>query len=311
MAEENITFSYGGSYKDENQTQTRYYHYKDKNPIEWLQYFANTLWELADLWDDFDSDYIEEWIEDYKKDEPNLSKIEMYEQISDIICEGPLHAYAWDIEDTVYEIEHLRESILKAFEDSVILPNILNAIGIIESVVNIAKEKEDDFAYYHYYCWVDSPEIVRKCWGEHAVKRYKKNPKISIEDYESAFECVTELLEIIEKGEFSPKLRESSWAMIGYCKLKAESPEKFEEIQAEIANKKKKTSKRIPSESKSPPLSLKEMAGYFGKSTTVPKINTMIRNGSIEVEKIHRQSYYFNLDTLPKYVREKIEQDNT
>ncbi|MHC4152581.1 MAG: hypothetical protein ACYSSP_10865, partial [Planctomycetota bacterium] len=73
-----------------------------------------------------------------------------------------------------------------------------------------------------------------------------------------------------------------------------------------IFPKKNITSEKIPSESKSPPLSLKEMAGHFGKNTTVPKITAMIRSGSIKVEKINRQSYYFDLETLPAYVRKKI-----
>ena len=64
---------------------------------------------------------------------------------------------------------------------------------------------------------------------------------------------------------------------------------------------------QIPAEFKSPPMGLKELAGYFGQDTTAPKIKTMMRIGSIKFEEITRQSYYFDLRKLPAYVQEKIE----
>ena len=63
----------------------------------------------------------------------------------------------------------------------------------------------------------------------------------------------------------------------------------------------------IPAEYKSPPMSLKEMAGYFGNNVKWAKIKTMIRSGSIKAEEITRESYYFDLRTVPAYVKGKIE----
>lgn len=69
-----------------------------------------------------------------------------------------------------------------------------------------------------------------------------------------------------------------------------------------------KQAPQISAEFKSPPMSLKELAGYFGQGTNPPKIRTMMRIGSIKSEPINRQSYYFDLRTLPQYVQDKIKE---
>jgi hypothetical protein len=64
----------------------------------------------------------------------------------------------------------------------------------------------------------------------------------------------------------------------------------------------------IPCEHKSPPMSLKVLAGYFGRDTNARKVSMMIRRGSIKAEMITRESYFFDLRTLPAYVQKQIKQ---
>lgn len=67
----------------------------------------------------------------------------------------------------------------------------------------------------------------------------------------------------------------------------------------------KNSTNEIPAEHKSPPMSLSEMARHF-RLTSTKKIRSMIDNKAIKIEKINRQTYYFDLRTLPDYVRQKI-----
>ena len=225
----------------------------ESNPIEWLQYIANSFSGLADMWDDcdsddFDTDYLEAHFEEYKNDFecPDISKLEMYEEVLRTASESVLHAYLYDSMDTFHDIERNRENVLKAFANKTIFPNLLMAIGIIESVISEAKASENSFYHYLYYCVASTPEIAGEWFGERAVERYKKNPILTEDDYEGALGSVAELIEIIEKNQFSAKLRESAWAIKGYCKLNAESPEKYAEIEAEIAKRKRPRRKTPP-----------------------------------------------------------------
>lgn len=74
------------------------------------------------------------------------------------------------------------------------------------------------------------------------------------------------------------------------------------------SNKIFKPAIQIPAEFKSAPMSLKELAGCFGQGTNASKIRTMMRIGSIKFEMINRQSYFFDLRTLPQYVQDKIKE---
>jgi hypothetical protein len=279
--------------------------HKDLQPMEWLQYIADSFSGLADVWDEYDSDYFEDEFEEYKVERPDIGKVEMYEEISQGVGECLLHAYIYDSMDAAKEMEYVRENIIKAFGHSIIFPNLLNAIGIIESVMSEAKPFENSFYYYQYYSVVSTPEEAREWFGEEAVKRYKKNPKLTEDDYENAFNCITELLEIIEKNQFSAKLRESAWAIKGYCKLNAESPEKYAEIEAEIA-KTKDNHGEIPQERKSPPLSLSRMAEYWGGEMTATKLKSLIARGNIKAIQLNRQTYIFDTEHLPATAIVKI-----
>lgn len=221
--------------------------HEDLQPMEWLQYIADSFSGLADLWDGYDSDYFEDEFEEYKVECPDISKLLMYEDISQRVGESLLHAYIYDSMDLAKEIEHLRENMLKAFANKVIFPNLLKAIGIIEDVMKVAKDAMDYYdnsLYYKHYLPItptleDIEDIIKSLGLSPSwAKRVTEKHELTVEDYEDAFEYITELLETIEKKRFSAKLRESAWAIKGYCKLNAESPEKYAEIEAEIAKTK-------------------------------------------------------------------------
>lgn len=65
--------------------------HNDLQPMEWLQYIADSFSGLADLWDEYDSNYFEEEFEDYKAECPDISKIEMYSEVSHGVGERLLH----------------------------------------------------------------------------------------------------------------------------------------------------------------------------------------------------------------------------
>ncbi len=62
----------------------------------------------------------------------------------------------------------------------------------------------------------------------------------------------------------------------------------------------------IHSEHKSAPLSLTQMATYWGGQITPKKLKSMIKNGNLKVEQINRQTFVFDTETLPDYVRNKV-----
>lgn len=236
--------------------------YKDLHPLDWLQYMADEFSSLAELWDEYDPNHFEEEFESYKEEYPKSTKIEMYSEVSNGIGERLLHSYIHDSGDIIQDIEHLRENVLKAFEGSVIFPNLLSAIGIIEYVITEAKDIEDSFYYsLHYIPFLPTkptPEDINRIiedfgpFSSTAANKLKNKLKeeqgriLTVKDYEKAFDCITVLLENIEKKQFSQKLRESAWAIKGYCKLEVGS-EKYAEIEEQIKKQRKSKAEKIAS----------------------------------------------------------------
>jgi len=70
--------------------------------------------------------------------------------------------------------------------------------------------------------------------------------------------------------------------------------------------KRTKNFQRIPSERKSAPLSLTRMANYWGGEMTPKKLKYMIKNQYIGAEQINRQTYVFDIEKLPDWVKEKV-----
>lgn len=224
--------------------------YKNLQPVEWLQCVAGEFFELAESWDDWDSDFCEDRVEEYQDEEPEMSTLEIYSEISHTIGESLMSVYVCDTGRTADEIEQLREPIIKAFENNIIFQNLLNAIGIIESVMNEANEMENDFCYHLRYTPLlpvtptpeDIEQIIER-YGAPAAKVFREKReerKLTEGDYENAFSSLTAFLAIIERRRFSEKLRESAYAIQGYCKLKAKSPEEYEKTKTEIAKKRGK-----------------------------------------------------------------------
>jgi hypothetical protein len=213
--------------------------------LEWLQFTANEIEMLADLCDEYDTDFIKGWIFEEKRDEPKIKKIEMYDSISQGISEGLLHDFIvapWDI---TRNIENNRESIIKAgFVNSVIYPNFLKALGIVETISITARMYEYLYEEKFYFSICSNVEEVKEWFGNRtdltghyfstpdAVAKYKKNPKITIRDYEQAFGYINALIREVKQRNFSAALRDSLFIIRGYCKL---NNKKYNEIQRKIA----------------------------------------------------------------------------
>jgi len=116
----------------------------DKKQLEWLQYIADAFINLADLWDEVDVNFFEETYSYFREHEPEINKIEMYEQISESVFDYILHGYICDSGDILHQIEHSKTNIIESFQNTVIFPSILKAVGIIKHVRNIAKFAEED-----------------------------------------------------------------------------------------------------------------------------------------------------------------------
>ncbi|MHC4068756.1 MAG: hypothetical protein ACYSR8_04150 [Planctomycetota bacterium] len=79
----------------------------------------------------------------------------------------------------------------------------------------------------------------------------------------------------------------------------------FESEQSETEITSDDNEKILP-ERKSAPLSLTQMATYWGGQMTPIKLRSMIKNGHIKVERINRQTFVFDIEKLPDYVKDKV-----
>jgi hypothetical protein len=210
------------------------------SPIEWLQYKAYLLENMADSWDEYDSNYIREDIAFEKTEYPKKKKIEMYDEIAGHINENVLHDLICGNSDEIKEIEQNRESIVKAFANTAIYPNLLKVIAIIEQVVGIAKTYEFSYWYQLYFCCCTTADEAKEWFGgddnqkRMAADRFKRNPKLTISNYENAFDYITGLFKELEKRRFSAALRESLWVIEGYCKL---NDKNYDKTQSKIAER--------------------------------------------------------------------------
>jgi len=211
------------------------------SPMEWLQFIASELEQMANLWDDYDSNYIEEAIKAEEFNCPTLNKIEIYAQIaSDVGYESlnALHIYIWENSEIKKEIEQNRENIVKAFSNSVIYPNLLNIIGIIEIDIAIAKGYEFMFWYSLYFSCFSTAEEAEEYFcrpnDNLIASRFKNNPKLTMRDYEIAFGDITECFEELIKRQLLVALKNSLLAIRGYCELNGKN---YNETQRKIAER--------------------------------------------------------------------------
>ncbi|MHC4496425.1 MAG: hypothetical protein ACYSYM_11455, partial [Planctomycetota bacterium] len=207
-------------------------------PIQWLQNVAFCLVSLAGVWDEYDSDYVKDTFEHYQEQFPNMSKIEMYRGIAYSIREL-LRNYYTESMSVINELSASdnKEYVLKEFEGSTVFASIVDAIGTLECVISEAEFPQNHFYYHQYYCIAPTPKDAEEWFGAEAAGRYRKNPKLTLRDYENAFEHIPGLLKKIEEGRFVQKLKESAGKIRAYCRLKAESPEKYIETEAAIAKR--------------------------------------------------------------------------
>ena len=98
-----------------------------------------------------------------------------------------------------------------------------------------------------------------------------------------------------------PRTREKIVSQLKRWKVKA----------AELAEKGRplteNATEEIPPERQTPPLTLRQMAECFGAGITPKKLRKMIDDGHLKVKKIHRQSFVFDTNDLPDYVKKKRE----
>jgi hypothetical protein len=221
------------------------------SPMEWLQYIAAQVEQMADMYDEDDSDFIKYMILEDKRAEPKKKTIERYEELDHYINESFLHNYAYAPYAILKNIEENRDSIVKAgFANSVIYPIFLKAIGIVETVRVIVDEYEYGYQEQLYFSNCSNEEEVKQWFQDvgnkrtdltghyfslpDTIARFNKKPKLTIKDYEKAFDFITGLIKKIKERGYSAALRESVFAIRGYCKLKDIN---YSETQIKIAKR--------------------------------------------------------------------------
>jgi hypothetical protein len=221
------------------------------SPMEWLQYIAAQVEQMADMYDEDDSDFIKYMILEDKRVEPKKKTIERYEELDHYINESFLHDYAYAPYDILKNIEENRDGIVKAdFANNVIYPILLKAIGIVETVRVIVDEYEYGYQEQLYFSNCSNEEEVKQ-WFQYVgnkrtdltghyfslpdtIARFNKKQKLTIKDYEKAFDFITGLIKKIKERRYSAALRESVFAIRGYCKLKDIN---YSETQIKIAKR--------------------------------------------------------------------------
>jgi hypothetical protein len=218
------------------------------SPLEWLQFIASELERMADFLDWNDSNYIKGQILEEKRAEPKKKKINIYEELVQYISESILRDYVCIPFDIINNIEQNQESIVKAaFVNSAIYPILLKAVGIVETVRVIAEMYEYLFWEQLFFCCCSNVEEVKEWFGNKrtdltghyfstpdAVARFNKNPKLKISNYENAFAYLTSLFKEVEKRQLSAELRESIFALRGYCKF---NDKDYSETQRKITER--------------------------------------------------------------------------
>jgi len=230
-------------------------------PVERLLGMANAFSEFADFWNEHGMDYINKEVKYQKGENPDFSKLELYKFKAWLIdkCLNEYYTGGVDIVDTIREFEPL---ILKEFEDSVIFPNLLCAIGVMDSVSELAKYVRFyyDIELYRYPT-AKSPMSSKDVAKMERLKRFELSEKYpefvnlktsynsavgepELKSYEYFFESMDDFLIKVERNRFAEKLRDAVYAIKGYCKLEVGS-KKYAEIKAKIA-KRKRGRKRDP-----------------------------------------------------------------
>jgi hypothetical protein len=210
--------------------------------MKWLQHMAFEFDNIVEGWDFYEPNYIKEAIAEDKAEYPKMKKREIYEGIITQICESFYESFnraSWEMKQDITEN---RDNIVKVFENSVIFPNLLESLSIFESILDMFENTNYEFWHSLYFSCCQTADEVKEIFCENkngvfstnTLKRFKKNPKLTISDYETAFFHINEFIKDFKKKQFSEAIRKTSWIISGYCKFNNKN---YSETQRKIAER--------------------------------------------------------------------------
>jgi len=212
----------------------RFYFLHPSNQIDCLKEIAQQAWEVASTLEEFDTDYIHDWIEICSgKDSTNPADIIddksiVYSEVETHISEE-VGGFNNGNHNFLEEFYQLKEIIIKLIEDSSVLNNVVQVISIFEMLLEKLNDTFDEFAAKLCYSWYAGHlEELEHDHGKQAIKYFKKHDELTIEDYEFAFGYITDFMRYVNERKFSFRLEELASRLNVFCKMKTVDSEKEE-----------------------------------------------------------------------------------
>lgn len=113
-----------------------------------------------------------------------------------------------------------KETVVKLLEDHHIFNDVIEIVSIVEVCLKITNEHLEsyDLGLCYYFFEGELEELKRHC-GKNAMKFFKKYDDLTVENFEAAFETITDLMHFFDAGKFGIKLMELSSKLETFCKL--------------------------------------------------------------------------------------------
>ncbi|MFC1738561.1 hypothetical protein ACFL1G_05880 [Planctomycetota bacterium] len=131
-------------------------------------------------------------------------------------------------------------------------------------------------------------------------------PLFEIPKYKSLADSATKIVRNNSPKWSAERVRWSYIMELDEVIKQVENASKQNKEEQEPITIKEPTDISIPSERRSAPLSLARMAQYWGGEITAKKLRTMINNDRLQVYKINRQTFIFDIKFLPEHVITKV-----
>lgn len=197
-------------------------------------------WGLA-LTEDFGADYMPGLIELHSSDwdDTRISdKKTIYGDVVTSISESLIDSRnGWHhFLESFYK---QKETVVKLLEDHHIFNDVIEIISIVEVCLKTTNEYLENYTHRLCYCFFEGePEELKRHYGKNAMKFFKKYDDLTVENFEAAFETITDLMHFFDTGKFGIKLMELSSKLETFCKLKNGCPDETKSITHSIEEEK-------------------------------------------------------------------------
>jgi hypothetical protein len=213
-----------------------FYFPRPSNQRDCLMEIVREAWEDGQALEEYGSDYIEDWIDIHSGEDPEYpvdkieDKLTVYREVDRSISEDIIQ-FRNGLHHFLKAFYQQKASIIELIGNDDVLNNVIKVISILEVFMEKLTDTLSNYeAHLCFAMYEGSPEVLERNHGQIAVKHIKKYDELTTEEYEYAFQEITDFVSYVDKNELSGRLMELGARIRLFCELHLDKPGKEKDV---------------------------------------------------------------------------------